>query len=225
MFKFKLWLVSLIFLIPGCATPLQPMISISKSSEVESRVTLYDSIILDIVSPPEKGPSATALAFFINSLKQYDICDRVLVNYRTDITGILPIWDANLIRHFESVNRKLKDVDSNDRRLTLFICYLPGSYHSGKVNNIAGIQYNPTSFAIFRDKVRESFEGVVLLHEFGHIIRISRTANRKEPPINPDRPNHCNNKKCTMFWRARVDRTHLDAKCLKDLKKLIIAAN
>jgi hypothetical protein len=220
MFKIKLWLVSLIFLILGCATPLQPV-----SGEGEGRVTLYDNIILDIVSPPGKGPSGTSLAFFINKLKQYDICDQVQVNCRTDVTGLLPVWDANLIRHFESVNRKLKDVDPKDRKLTLFICYLPGTYLGVNMRNIAGIKYAPTSFAIFCDRIKESFEGVVLLHEFGHIIGIARTANRKEPPINPDRPNHCNDKKCTMFWQARVDRTHLDAKCLKDLKKLLIDAN
>lgn len=225
MCRLKLWLIFLIFLFPACSPRnLQPF----QASEIlikSEQPTLYDSIVLDIVSAPGKGPSAEALAFFINSLKLYDICNKVTVNYRTDVIYVLPIWNSGLIRQFEAKNRKFKDTNPKDRRLVLFICYLPGEYLNGEVNRIAGIQYGPTSFAIFRDRTKDSYEGVVLLHEFGHIIRLARSSNRKEPPVNPDRPNHCNDENCTMYWRADNHRTTLDDKCLDDLKKLVKKAN
>lgn len=219
MFRFRLCLVFLIFLIPGCV-PQQDPTPLQKENVIDS-ATLYDEVVLEIVSPAEKGPSAEALAFFINRLKLYNICNKVTVSYSTDIVGSLPVWNTGLIHQFEARNRKLKDTDPEDKKLVLFVCYLEGIYIQGDVASIAGLQYGPTSFAIFRDITKASYEGVVLLHEFGHIIQIARSSNRKESPVNPDRPNHCNDKSCVMYWRSSKDRINLDSKCLKDLERLI----
>jgi len=213
-------------LIPACATPpVQP----AKKIIVKPRITLYDSIIFEIVSAPGQGPSPSALTFFIGKLKEYDICDKVRIRYRSHISGVYSIWNSNRLRHFEKRNRRFIDRTPGDRHLIFFICYVPGEYHkkdSGKISKtIAGVQYNPTSFAIIRKQTKESFEGVVLLHEFGHAIKIARASNRKDAPINPDRPNHCNNSKCTMFWRASRHRTKLDDECLRELRQLIEDAN
>lgn len=227
MFKqCRIWLLALVMLAPACAT--QSTKSTSKII-VKPRITLYDSIIFDIVSAPGQGPSPSALTFFIGKLKEYDICDRVIIKYRSRITGVYSIWNSARLRHFETRNRKFIDRNPKDRRLIFFICYVPGEYHrkdGDKIaKNIAGVQYNTTSFAILRGKTKESYEGVVLLHEFGHAIRIARASDRDDPPVNPDRPNHCNNETCTMFWRASSDRTKLDDECLRELRKLIEDAN
>jgi len=153
----------------------------------------------------------------------------VIIKYRSRITSVYSIWNAARLRHFETRNRKFIDRNPGDRRLVFFICYVPGEYHKkdgDKISKtIVGVQYNPTSFAILRKQTKESYEGVVLLHEFGHAIKIARASNRKDSPINPDRPNHCNNSKCTMFWRANRHRTKLDNECLRELRELIEDAN
>ena len=221
--KCRVWLLALVMLAPACAAP--GTIPTSKKIIVKPRITLYDSIVFEIVSAPGRGPSPSALTFFVGKLKEYDICDRVIVRYRSHITSVYPVWNSNRLRHFEARNRRILDRTPGNRRLVFFICYVPGEYRRGTSTNIVGVQYGPTSFAIFCDKSKESYEGVVLLHEFGHAIQIARAKNRKDPPIKPDRPNHCNNTKCAMFWRASDKRTKLDDECLRELRQLIEDAN
>ncbi len=215
----SLLLVTLLTILPGCSN--QTPIKTEPKETVQAQRTLFDEITLEIVAVTGMGPDAGALAFFINKLSQYDIARVVHIYYRSDLKNIYPIWNSALIDSFERLNRRHHDLKPKDRHLVLFVCYLPGIYVEGDKTSIAGLQYGNTSFAVFRENTDASYEGVVLLHEFGHIIRIARAAGREADPINPDRPNHCNNTKCTMFWRAGEHRTELDEECLSELKQLI----
>jgi hypothetical protein len=125
------------------------------------------------------------------------------------------------VRQFEQNHRQVHDENPNDKILVVFVSYLPGIYVNGSVRSIAGIQYGDTSFAIFRTITDNSWEGVVLLHELGHMLTIAKAGNRAAEPINPKRPNHCNDSSCVMFWRAGVKRTEFDSECLRELRQLI----
>lgn len=219
---FKCFLLSLLLLLSGCNSHIKKQQQ--KSKEVTYQ-TFYDEITLEVVCVEGFGPDAKALAFFVNKLNQYDIARVVNIQFSSDVTNVFPIWNTSLIRSFEKINRKLHDPNPKDRHLILFICYLPGIYIQGDKTTIAGLQYADTSFAIFRERTDASYEGVVLLHELGHIMKIAQAENRKEDPVNPERPNHCNNRKCTMFWRAGEHRTELDAECLAELRALIAERN
>ena len=67
MFGFcRVWLLALVLLVPACAVHA-PSPASSKII-VKPRITLYDSIVFDIVSAPGQGPSPAALTFFISKL-------------------------------------------------------------------------------------------------------------------------------------------------------------
>ena len=50
-------------------------------------------------------------------------------------------------------------------------------------------------------------------------------SSRAEEPVNPDRPNHCNNINCVMFWHIKRFSHVLCNLCKADLLKSIIKSN
>jgi hypothetical protein len=207
----NLVIIGLTFFITSCA-PLQV-----RSTQTQVKNPLYDTVIFDIASVNTGTPSSEALEFFRSKIVQYGIGNRVIFRQRQDIPGP-NVWTPGQLRQFEENNRLIRDKNAEDRILVVFIAYLPGIYLGGSSTTIAGIQYGDTSFAIFRDITDDDWEGVVLLHELGHMIRVAWS--RDEPPSNPDRPHHCNDEDCTMFWRAGTHRTNFCIRCLGELRKL-----
>jgi hypothetical protein len=219
------WLRSVLFL--SCLTLTSCAVNQRRAGtyiplHIPPAQTLYDSITFDIVSEDGIQPDKEELQFFASKLREYHISHVIHFRYRENINSPNVIWTSASIRQFEKDNRVLHDKDLKDRDFVVFIAYVNGNYVNGETTNVAGLQYGRSSFALFADFYHN--EGVVLLHEFGHILRLAHSSKRKEPPVNPDRPNHCNNTSCTMFWRAGKTRIRLDSQCRQELNALIAAA-
>lgn len=216
--KFYVLLIALI--LPACVAPQK-----LDSSSHNNQPTYYDSITIEVVYTERSKPSDAALNFLTENLRKINISRKIVIISRQISHPPVVPWTSALIRQFESQHRLLKEDTPKDRNLILFIAYLPDFYLEGTRTSIAGLQYEASSFAIFIANLKKKYEGSVLLHEFGHIINLVRLKPRKEEPINPDRPRHCNNNKCVMFWKVSgVDRKFDDA-CLGDIKKAITARN
>lgn len=185
---------------------------------------LYDNITIEIAPITSVLPGNEALEFLRTKLDKYRICDyrRIKFVIRPGVNVIQNIpWTSSRLRTFERTRRTLHDKNPNDRHLIMFIAYVSGPYVDGKFNNLAGLQYN-ASIAIFKDSPFWRNEGSVLLHEFGHLLEIADSSHRKdETPVNPDRPNHCNNKRCVMFWRIQSRNMDFDEQCRKELRNLV----
>jgi len=103
----------------------------------------------------------------------------------------------------------------------MFIAYVSGPYVEGKLSNVAGLQYSE-SIAMFKDSKIWKTEGSVLLHEFGHLLEIADAEHRKdEVPANADRPNHCNNKRCVMYWQIQGPDMDFGERCKDELRALV----
>lgn len=182
--------------------------------------TLYDTIIFDIAIVGSCSPTQGALEFLENKLIENRIANEVIFKKRDNLTTQYVNWNSSQLLQFEIKNRVLKNKNYKNKTLAVFIAYIPGVYLVGG-EHAAGVQYGNTSFAILRDITDKSWEGVVLLHEFGHMLSIARVGNRSCTPINPERPNHCNNENCAMYWQADTHRTQYCEVCISEIRKLI----
>ena len=213
----KFFKIILTLFLVGCATtPLGKMGAATGA--------LYDSIYIEIQPTFNGGPEEEILTSLKRQLHNYHICHmskiRIVVNKPVKTPRLE--WTYNDIEKFEIKHRNAKDWNIYDRRLVLFISYIPGHSIEPNKTDIIGVKYDPTSIAYFT-RAGGKKELSVLLHEIGHVIGL---AVGRDDPVNPDRPNHCNNKRCIMYWivpRIKNDKMpELDDECLKDLYELIL---
>lgn len=188
---------------------------------------LYDNITIEIAPVTSATPSNDALEYLRSKLDEYRICSargiKFVIRPEVEVISGIP-WNSSKIRSYENTRRTLRDTNTKDRHLIMFMAYVSGSYLEGKLTNIAGLQYN-NSIAIFKDSQVWKYEGSVLLHEFGHLLEIADANHRKdEEPVNPDRPNHCNNRRCVMFWQVQRKDADFDEQCLEELRALVDSA-
>ena len=214
MFK-RLYIILFILLLSGCSSyELDPLF--------ENKLPLYNNITLEIVSVEGFSPDPDGLKSFEASLLRYHFCRKLIIVQRTVLIkpeNIVP-WNLTGLQMFEAANKTIKNAE-NKQDLNIFASFLPGPYIQGKINGLAGLQYSEGSFAIFKNFASDH-EEIVLLHEFGHLMLIaddSHSPDRK--PINEERPNHCNNHECIMFWQVTSDIKDFDLNCRREIAKLL----
>ena len=200
----------------GCASP---------DLEFKNKEPLYTKINIEI-AVVGCDPDTDALSFFKERLLHYHICKSVEIQQHLDSNNLpigyqqfVGVWNHATLELFEHTHRQ-SPVSKNLKEINIFVAYLPGVYSEGKFVNLAGIQYTHNSFAIFKQHA-SNVESSVLLHEFGHILGIaddSHSPGRK--PSNPDRPDHCCNSDCVMFWVLSEKDQDFDEDCKKEILKL-----
>ena len=217
MFRLKFVVAFIAMVIPSCigSGPLPPPPDIAF---VGSR-TLLDRITIEIV--PIKGfrTERAEIAALTSNLSAYLICPSkgVAVHYRDPVENPRRSWTYSDVLDFEQQHRTIWDHDRYDRHLKLFVSCLPGNYFEDKMTSIAGLAYGrQNSIALFQ----HYFERAMLLHEIGHVIGLVNRFNRISDPVKSDRPNHCNNKACVMFWQVRSNAV-FDKKCIRDILNMI----
>lgn len=180
---------------------------------------IYDIIQINIVYNWHGLPQFREVNKFCELLKDYNFTQRINLNIFPvidpfSISQQTRIWDGM------SLDRFLKEVpvvvNSEPNALTLNIIYVTGD-HAPPLTNLAGVTYSKNSFAMFRNGVPHDREATVLLHEFGHILNFIRE-NLRPPPIRPDRPRHCNNPDCVMFWTVDDHCKLFDRNCILDIR-------
>ena len=180
---------------------------------------LFDNITIEIQPTEDFDIVAIELAKFKDRLDFYRICKPFGVNFvvRTPVLAHTLLWTRRMIIDFQDNHRTLSEDDSDDRHLVLFMSLLPGKYVTGEPNNIIGLAIGGEEYIVM---LQNRFHNATLLHEIGHIIGLVDRTKREGPPVNPDRPNHCNNNHCVMFWRVNKGGS-LDDNCVKDLQEMI----
>lgn len=185
--------------------------------------TLYDRIVIELYSTTSSQPSTEALNIFKTQMEIYRICpaDQIFIIPHRPSDNLRIAWNGGWLRALEAQRRTLHDNEPEDRHLTAFVAYVPGIYAIPRHHNVIGLHYDATSIAVFhRDFFNPTREAAVLAHEFGHIMGLVDRGRRPDPPINPDRPNHCNDANCVMFWQVNPI-GEFDDKCQQDILNLI----
>lgn len=181
--------------------------------------TLYQNINFEIVAMKGAEPDPEALNFFAKKLEKYHLYKSCAFWCRSKVAPAY-VWLSGNIEHFEYCYRTSENTELDADNINIFIAYLSGPYGDPKTL-LGGLQYDD-SIAIFRYYTGNA-EGSMLMHEFGHLIGVASNKNHPNRiPFRPDRPNHCNNKDCIMFYQVSRDDDKnagdFDEECLKDLK-------
>lgn len=180
---------------------------------------LYQTITINVIFSPMCLPDTYELHKFTSSLKDYNFCESASVAYYP-ITNPLSlayrtqIWDSYSLSMLCS-NMNLPNPRDGDLAVNIF--YVKGNCRP-PMNSLAGLAFNKSSFAIFTDDVPRIHISSTLLHEFGHLLNFIED-KRRPPPVNPDRPKHCNNKKCVMFWVINDHCKFFDEDCVSDIRR------
>lgn len=181
-----------------------------QSLNVDEGKYLHSKLTFEVAYIESCQPSKEDLNYFTDQLHKYHIAERVEFQthkVKRDPVHYLP-WNLVSLMEFEIKNRRNPD--------SIFISYVPGFYNDGTIHFLGGIQYSPKAFTVFKTYVGNA-EGSILIHEYCHALGIAK--DRKNP-VNPNRPHHCNNPKCIMFWQVEPN-LDFDEECLRELILII----
>jgi len=209
------YLLVLSLLLPACVGTMVPVNQPASTKQLPS--TYFDSIYVEVAYVGSQRPASSVIDHFRNEILRYRIAKECRVMLHSVEYTIYGPWNTGLLNTFETGSRIYRDQSPKDRRLRLFVAYLPGTFIEGTYNNIAGIAYGTSAFAIFCDTISDISEGNVFFHELCHLLEFVDVGARNQTPVKPDRPHHCNNEQCVMFWRASRQRTTLDGDCVLQL--------
>lgn len=170
------------------------------------------------------GPTSAALTSLAEALSRHHVCqvDNIDIVVNAAVAPIATMdWTNSLLDVYIATNRKFIDYSPSNDHLFVFIAYLPGSYAMPDYDNVIGLHYSTTCLIYFI-KAGSDLEYATLLHEFGHLLGVA--ANRDGPQVNPDRPKHCSDPACVMYWivpRTLQEDREFCTICAAELKSLI----
>lgn len=202
----------------GCLLFLTSCVSPSTDLNKTDNTKLYDNVVVEVATTGDYSPSSRTLCQFKAELEALGICNSSNVYFmvREPVPTLTDAWTISLINDFENRHRLLYDYNPRDRLLIMFISCLPGTVIEKDMEDVIGLQYGVSSFTYF---TRNRNDLLIWLHEFGHMIGLVDSNKRLDPPINPDRPEHCNDYGCIMFWRLGA--TSFCDLCREDIKRMI----
>lgn len=157
---------------------------------------------------------------------------RVAENAIAPATG--NTYSAADIRALEAEHRT---VYTSGDTLAAYLLVVDGRYEQ---ENVLGIAYYNTSTALFGERIQDNtgglsqpsrarVEGVVAMHEFGHLLGlVNNGTDMQEPHQDTANGNHCDDDGCLMYYAVRTTAflgsllgaaaPELDARCLEDLR-------
>lgn len=187
-------------------------------------VWAYDSIQFEIAPVTSAAlPEQEALEWFRDQLHTYRVCDRSHVSFviqAVDTEPCPPVWNQSLLSRYTTRRRAFHDLDTDDRRLCVFVPYLMGSYHDFTgIRILGGIQYQHAAFAVFNDGAGAR-EPAVLLHEFGHMIGLAQDATHGN--IDAAHGSHCATATCVMYWSTPARYAVFDGYCMAFLRDWLV---
>jgi len=187
---------------------------------------LYEQIHFEIAPIASNAPSTAALELFRSRLHQNRICrrDRIVFDVHNASYKQPPFpWNSVHIRNYEKQVRRNRDVDPHDGELHVFVAYVTGIWiEDGFIRPLGGIQYEDTSFVVFKPRSKTK-EASILLHEFGHLIGLVKDTTL--PNHDSDHRYHCDDETCVMYWTAPDDYADYDAYCKQQIAELIRVRN
>lgn len=213
MVKIRILLILLISLCLNCAS----------SPEISTTTPyVYDSVTFEICAIGSASlPDPDSLKFLASKLNEHKICQLSAISFLSHNTSdplSFPVWSTPALNTVEIRNRKIRDPNPKDKNIFIFVMYVSGDYVSPTLTNLSGLQWG-TTIAIFEDRMSDIYEGSTLLHEFGHSMGLTR--ERTESPANPDRPRHCNDSSCVMYWIITRRDADFDSECIKEIRAML----
>jgi len=183
----------------------------------------FDSVTFEIAPVLSTDlPAAGALDYLRDRLHTNHLCHRDSVRFiiREPIMLFhVGPWSNPLIQHYEVQQRTIHDKALDDRHFFVFVAYIRGNWvDMDGIKFLGGIQYGPSSFAIFKDGAG-SREPAVLLHEFGHLLGMVKDKTREN--YDSSHQYHCVNAHCVMFWSTPHAKADFDFFCKRYIRRRV----
>lgn len=221
----------------GNPDPSLNKLAVGTSSNDFLAADSYDRLTIELVSVAGAEPDAATISSFqtwlegiINKPNGVTIESSTVTN-----PGLAP-YSGEDLRNFEDQTR----TEYNDgTELTMFIFITEGSFTS---DNVLGVAYRNTSFALFGGTIEENTGGLgqpseslvtqtVLRHEMGHLLGLVNIGT----PMQTDHQdtangNHCDVESCLMYYAVESGDfignivggsntpPSLDSQCMADLR-------
>ena len=165
----------------------------------------YDSIVIEIDYQSGAAPNVSSLTFLKQKIA-------LLTNKSVQISLDDEIPDEDIQNDYSDIkelsnpiHKKYRDFHGNKTTISIYVVFIDGSYLLNE--NVMGTAYEYDSFIIFNhifgiiNDAGNSYyeilaERYILLHEFGHILGLSKW--------DEDGDNHCNNSSCVMHESFQV---------------------
>lgn len=199
----------------------------------------YESLTIDLVYIVGSEPNGTAIA----NLKAF-LQERLNKPGGIKIIqhGIpSPAYTTYSIDDIKNLEEEHRKYYPKSNELAAFVFYADEDYsESGEGGKVLGVQYGPSSVAIFKSAIEEfsggltevseeKLETTILNHEFGHLMGLVNVGT--EPVSDHEdggHPGHCDNTDCLMYYAAEgssfaelllgEDIPALDEQCIQDLQ-------
>ena len=187
----------------GCiSTP-----KIVKPKSILTPQFLYDEILIEIHADQSVKIDTIEINNLTKLLYKYKIAHStsyIIKKYDLNLQQI----NSHQAKFYEKKQRLYPktSIIRGKKRLNLYMLATIAEYNSKEYKTIVGLKYGPTSILILKNRL----DSTVMLHEIGHVLGI---ASGRGINSNPDRPGHCDNRKCIMFWRP-YDNSLFDKDCI-----------
>jgi len=199
-----------------------PHFDLSESTQRQIQRYLGDNpIVIEVCHEPNATPSYYALYTLQKRMETYAETDNITVF----IHEIPKQHDIYTTRDLRIVEANYRQTFTDDNTTSLFILYVEGNYSSIRTNSteppypiptesqdlVAGLTYSDSSFAMFKsfftDYIAEhhlpfdpeAYETSVLVHEWGHIIRLVNIGYESKFD-HQTHGHHSRNPRCVMFY-------------------------
>lgn len=180
---------------------------------------LYESILIEAQPTYRHYPTIEQVNGFKELLDLYRICEYQDINFslRDRVKSPHMQWTKDLASQFEQKNRILYDNNLKDDCYIMYMSFLPGVFIEPGREKIGGLHYGRQASMVL-SRVGSKDLVLFMFHEFIHSIGLVDPERRQESPVNPERPKHCNNEECTMFWILKNNKKpYLCGLCRNDI--------
>lgn len=199
------------------------------------RNTNYNSLRIEMQYMPGSKPDPLAIDILTTMLRErLNKPSGIFIELKEINPTLQTIFSEDDISDLESLNRT---VYTSGDQLCTYIILVNGSYIDG---NALALAYHNTSMCVFgeplqyfsagfTDNVKAKVLGVLLMHEFGHLMGLVDMGSKMVGEhSDPQNPNHCRNNNCLMhntyttntrYAVAELDQIPtFDNACLADLR-------
>jgi len=171
----------------------------------------FTKVIVEVDYVPGSGPDNGALDLLVQRIKQY--CDKsaVVMGERDELPAGQGSYSGEDLNALELEYRD-GYYDRDNKTITLYILYLDGEFED---SSTLGATYHASSMAIFADRIEamsiplwaqalglqhSDIEASVLVHEFGHVLRLVNIGYESERDYeDPEHPHHSIHQDCVMY--------------------------
>ena len=209
MKDFKIVLVLLMFLTPGCLSDIRDEVSSCEDITGACRYEIlrssdYSRLHIEIDFVTGNSPDSDAIDLLKTRIQE--VTDKTSVSVSQNSFGSTDeSYSLDEILEIENTQRERY---KSGNTFIIYILYLNGEYQDN--DQTLGLAYKGSSFVLFKEKIDdasfllisdEDIEKSVIVHEFGHLLGLINNGYQSpHDHEDPDHPNHSNNEDSVMYW-------------------------